>query len=177
MLLPNLASNRASSRLNASGASMLNREKGFSLIELLVVVAIIMVIVAMAIPNVLGTRMTANETSAVGSLSTLNSACVTYLTIYGGYPPALSALGPGSAANANSSDLIDSVLASGVKSGYNFHYTAGEKDGAGHVNVYSITAEPSSPGTTGRRSFYTDQSGAIRSNTGAPADVTSTPIG
>ena len=153
------------------------REKGFSLIELLVVIAIIMVIVAMAIPNVLGTRMTANETSAVGSLSTLNSACVTYLTIYGSYPPTLAAMGPGGASNSNSADLVDSILASGVKSGYNFRYAPGEKDGAGHVNVYSISAQPSSPGTTGRRSFYTDQSGSIRSNTGGPADVSSTPIG
>jgi type IV pilus assembly protein PilA len=155
---------------------MRNREKGFSLIELLVVVAIIMVIVAMAIPNVLRTRMTANETSAVGSLSTLNSACVTYLTIYGGYPPSLASMGKGDAASSTSADLIDSSLSSGVKSGYNFSYTAGPKDGAGHVNVYSILAEPSSPGTTGQRSFFTDQSGSIRSNTGGPADATSTPI-
>jgi type IV pilus assembly protein PilA len=155
---------------------MRNREKGFSLIELLVVVAIIMVIVAMAIPNVLRTRMTANETSAVGSLSTLNSACVTYLTIYGGYPPSLASMGRGDAPNSNSADLIDSSLASGVKSGYNFIYTAGPKDGTGHVNAYSVSADPSSPGTTGQRSFFTDQSGAIRSNNGAPADASSTPI-
>ena len=155
---------------------MRNRKKGFSLIELLVVVAIIMVIVAMAIPNVLGTRMTANETSAVNSLSTLNSASLTYLTIYGGYPPNLTSLGPGPTPGPTASDLIDSVLSAGAKSGYMFLYTPGEKDPAGHVNTYTIKAEPASPGTTGRRSFFTDQSGVIRSNTAGPADVTSTPI-
>ena len=156
---------------------MRNREKGFSLIELLVVVAIIMVIVAIAIPNLLRTRMTANETSAVGSLSALNTACITYLTIYGGYPPSLASLGPGSAATSTSADLIDSVLSSGTKGGYNFTYSAGPRDASGRVNVYSVTAEPSSPGSTGQKSFYTDQSAVIRSNTSGPADVTSTPIG
>jgi type IV pilus assembly protein PilA len=156
---------------------MRDRNKGFSLIELLVVVAIIMVIVAMAIPNVLRTRMTANETSAVGSLSTLNSACITYLTIYGGYPATLASMGPGDAVGPNAADLIDSVLSSGTKSGYNFVYSAGQKDANGRVNTYSIKADPSSPGTTGQKSFFTDQSGAIRSNATGPADVTSTPIG
>ena len=155
---------------------MRNRKKGFSLIELLVVVAIIMVIVAMAIPNVLRTRMTANETSAVGSLSTLNSACLTYLTIYGGYPASLASLGRGDSAGPNSADLIDSVLASGSKSGYTFLYTAGPKDGNERVNSYTIRADPTTPGTTGQRSFFTDQSGSIRSNNAGPADVTSTPI-
>ena len=155
---------------------MPNRNKGFSLIELLVVVAIIMVIVAMAIPNVLRTRMTANETSAVGSLSTLNSACLTYLTIYGGYPATLASLGRGDTASPTSADLIDSVLASGSKSGYNFAYSAGPKDGNGRVNSYSIKADPSTPGTTGQKAFFTDQSGTIRSNTAGPADVSSTPI-
>ena len=154
---------------------MQNRQKGFSLIELLVVVAIIMVIVAMAIPNVLGTRMTANETSAVNSLSTLNSASITYLTIYGGYPPDLTSLGPGTQ-GPTSADLIDSVLSSGNKSGYIFLYSPGQKDPAGRVNTYSIKADPASPGTTGRRSFFTDQSGVIRSNSAGTADVTSTPI-
>jgi len=156
---------------------MRNRNKGFSLIELLVVVAIIMVIVAMAIPNVLGTRMTANETSAVSSLSTLNTAGITYLTIYGGYPATLSSLGPGETNGPASADLIDSVLSSGSKSGYNFLYSPGPKDPSGRVNTYTIKADPVSPGTTGRKSFFTDQSGAIRSNTAGPADVSSTPIG
>jgi prepilin-type N-terminal cleavage/methylation domain-containing protein len=156
---------------------MRNREKGFSLIELLVVVAIIMVIVAIAIPNLMRTRMTANETSAVGSLSALNTACITYLTIYGGYPAALSNLGPANPATSTAADLIDSVLASGAKGGYNFSYSAGPRDAAGRVNVYSVTAEPVSLGSTGQRTFYTDQSGVIRSNTGGPADATSTPIG
>jgi type IV pilus assembly protein PilA len=156
---------------------MEKREKGFSLIELLVVVAIIMVIVAMAIPNVLGTRMTANETSAVNSLSTLNSACLTYLTIYGGYPANLASLGPGPTSGPAAADLIDSVLSSGAKAGYTFTYSAGAKDPAGRVNTYTVKADPASPGTTGRKSFFTDQSGAIRSNTAGPADVTSTPIG
>jgi prepilin-type N-terminal cleavage/methylation domain-containing protein len=156
---------------------MRNREKGFSLIELLVVVAIIMVIVAIAIPNLMRTRMTANETSAVGSLSALNTACITYLTIYGGYPAALSNLGPSNPATSTAADLIDSVLASGSKGGYNFAYSAGPRDAAGRVNVYSVTAEPVALGSTGQRTFYTDQSGVIRSNTGGPADATSTPIG
>jgi type IV pilus assembly protein PilA len=156
---------------------MRNRAKGFSMIELLVVVAIIMVIVAMAIPNLLRTRMTANETSAVGSLSTLNSASVTYLTIYGGYPATLASMGPGGTASPTSADLIDSVLASGTKSGYNFLYSAAPKDPAGRVNAYTIKADPSTPGTTGQKSFFTDQSGAIRSNTAGPADANSTPIG
>jgi len=156
---------------------MRNGEKGFSLIELLVVVAIIMVIVAIAIPNLLRTRMTANETSAVGSLSALNTACITYLTIYGGYPPSLSSLGPGNPATSNSADLLDSVLTSGTKGGYNFIFSPGPRDSSGRVNVYSVTAEPITPGSTGQRTFYTDQSGVIRSNTNGPADVTSTPIG
>ena len=156
---------------------MRNREKGFSLIELLVVVAIIMVIVAIAIPNLLRTRMTANEASAVGSLRALNTASVTYLTIYSGYPPSLASLGPGDAASSATADLIDSVFASGVKSGYNFAYSAGPRDATGRVNVYSVTAEPIAPGASGQRFFYTDQSGVIRSNSTGSADVTSTPIG
>ena len=74
---------------------MRNKEKGFSLIELLIVVAIILIIAAIAIPNLLRSKMAANEASAVGSLRTLNTASVSYSTTYGGYPPALDESGTG----------------------------------------------------------------------------------
>ena len=158
---------------------MRNKQKGFSLIELLIVVAIILIIAAIAIPNLLRSKMAANEASAVGSMRTLNTASVTYSTTYGGYPTSLGALGPiasGGTASSGLADLVDSVLASGSKSGYTFAYTKGSTDTAGNVLNYTITAGPSSPGTTGQRYFFTDQSGVIRANAAAAADSTSTPI-
>jgi prepilin-type N-terminal cleavage/methylation domain-containing protein len=156
---------------------MRNREKGFSLIELLVVVTIIMVIVALALPRLTPIRMSANETSAAVSIRALNSACLTYETLYGSYPPSLASLGPGTAQNANSADMIDAVLAAGNKDGYRFTYSPGPKDPSGHISSYSILAEPVTPGTTGMRSYYGDQSGTIRSRVGGSADATSPPIG
>ncbi|HEX2715489.1 MAG TPA: prepilin-type N-terminal cleavage/methylation domain-containing protein, partial [Candidatus Acidoferrales bacterium] len=104
---------------------MRKTEKGFSLIELLIVVAIILIIAAIAIPNLLRSKMAANEASAVGSLRSINTACISYNTTYGQFPPtgSLTALGPpaaGAAASAAAADLIDSVLAAGTKSGYAF---------------------------------------------------------
>src|SRR5581483_4491964 len=106
---------------------MRNKQKGFSLIELLIVVAIILIIAAIAIPNLLRSKMAANEASAVGSLRTLNTACVSYSTTYGQFPNALTDLqsdGSGTA-TSTAADLIDSVLAAGTKSGYTFSYKAG----------------------------------------------------
>jgi prepilin-type N-terminal cleavage/methylation domain-containing protein len=154
-----------------------NNQKGFSLIELLIVVAIILIIAAIAIPNLLRSRMAANEASAVGSLRTINTAAVTYSTTYGtGYPQALSNLAPAASATSTAADLIDSVLAGGTKSGYSFSYTAGAADSAGNTNSYSLTAVPVATGTTGQRSFFTNQSGVIRANATGAADVNSTPI-
>jgi type IV pilus assembly protein PilA len=155
---------------------MRNKQKGFSLIELLIVVAIILIIAAIAIPNLLRSRMAANEASAVGSLRTINTACVQYFTTYGiGYPAALANLGPNTTATSAAADLIDSVLASTVKSGYSFSYSAGSPTN-GIINTYAITATPSVVGTTGQRYFFTDQSGVIRSNATGTADSQSTPI-
>ena len=156
---------------------MRNRQKGFSLIELLIVVAIILIIAAIAIPNLLRSKMAANEASAVESLRTLNTVCIQYSTTYGGYPPALANLGPGTPATPATADLIDSVLASGNKSGYSFAYAVASTDANGNVLSYSIAAAPISPGTTGQRYFFTDQSGVIRANPTGLASVSSTPIG
>lgn len=153
-------------------------QKGFSLIELLIVVAIILIIAAIAIPNLLRSRMAANEASAVGSLRTLNTAAVTYSTTYGtGYPAALANFGPATPATAAAADLIDSVLTAGTKSGYAFAYAGGAVVG-GSIDTYTITATPTTVGTTGQRMFFTDQTGVIRFNaTGAGATAASAPIG
>jgi type IV pilus assembly protein PilA len=156
---------------------MRNRRKGFSLIELLIVVAIILILAAIAIPNLLRSKISANEASAVESLRTLNTVCVIYSTAYGGYPSALSNLGPATPATATSADLIDSVLASGSKSGYSFIYSVGASDSSGGVLSYSVTAVPISTGTTGQRSFFTDQTGVIRTNPIGTATAASSPIG
>ena len=153
-----------------------NNQKGFSLIELLIVVAIILIIAAIAIPNLLRSRMAANEASAVGSLRTINTANVAYSTTYGiGYPSALAKLGPAASATSATADLIDSVLSAGVKSGYSFSYSAAAAVG-GTINDYALTATPSNAGVTGQRTFFTNPSGVIRADAVGTANVNSTPI-
>jgi prepilin-type N-terminal cleavage/methylation domain-containing protein len=165
--------------------------RGFSLIELLIVVAIILIIAAIAIPNLLRSRIAANQASAVGSLRTLNTAEVTYATTYNtGYSATLGDLGPPSGATptptATAAGLIDEVLsgmtASGSqatlssKSGYSFLYSASATDISGKINIYGITATPISVGTTGTNYYFTDQSGVIRQNSTTVAGSTDSPL-
>jgi type IV pilus assembly protein PilA len=143
---------------------MRTRQKGFSLIELLIVVAIILIIAAIAIPNLLRSRMAANEASAVGSIRTINTAAVTYSSTYpqDGFPGTLTALGAAASpcvATSSGACLLDQVLAAGTKSGYTFVWTG---DGNTPSVGYSITGTPVTVGTTGQRMFCSDQSGVIR---------------
>ncbi len=152
---------------------MRNKQKGFSLIELLIVVAIILIIAAIAIPNLLRSKMSANEASAVGSLRSINTACVSYSTTYGiGFPGTLAMLGPAASATSSTADLIDSVLAGGTKSGYIFTYVVG---GTGNT-TYTNNANPVTTGTTGQRGFFTNESGVIRFDPVGPATVASNPL-
>ncbi len=147
---------------------MKKNQKGFSLIELLIVVAIILIIAAIAIPNLLRSRMAANEASAVGSIRTVNTASVTYSTTYPGvgYPTTLAQLAPAASATSSTADLIDSVLSGGTKSGYTFKMTAGSGASTPQTS-YTVAAVPVSS-SSGTRGFYSDQSGVIR---GAASDL------
>jgi prepilin-type N-terminal cleavage/methylation domain-containing protein len=157
---------------------MKKNSRGFSLIELLIVVAIILIIAAIAIPNLLRSRIAANQASAVGSLRTINTAQITYASTYNtGYSPDLVSLGPGTGTTPTPSEagLIDSVLAGGVKSGYSFVYSPGSVV-AGRIDTYTLNANPTTPGTTGTNYYFTDQSGVIRQNSTGTASATDSPI-
>jgi len=154
------------------------RSAGFTLIELLIVVAVILIIAGTAIPNFIRSKMRANEAGAVANLRTITTASVVYNTTYGvGFAPTLAALG-GNAATPSSSQagLIDSVLSVGVKSGYVFTYAVLATDVNGNAQAYSIIADPVTPGTTGDRHFYTDQSAVIRQNLTTSAGPSDPPI-
>jgi type IV pilus assembly protein PilA len=153
--------------------------RGFSLIELLIVVAIILIIAAIAIPNLLKSRIAANQASAIGSLRTINTAELMYSSTYNtGYSSSLQALGPPASGNgtASAAGMITSDLASGSKQGYSFVYAA-TADASGRYNSYTVNANPITVGTTGTNYFFTDQTGVYRQNSTQQASASDPPIG
>jgi type IV pilus assembly protein PilA len=156
------------------------RTTGFSLIELMIVIAVILIIAALAIPNLLRARMSANESAAVSALRTLASQEANYDSAWNaGFSPTLAAMGPpapGVTASATNADLIDQVLASGLRGGYQFLYTPLVPSGGTTPTGYTVNANPISPGITGEWFFYLDQSNVIRQNDGSPASVSSAPL-
>jgi type IV pilus assembly protein PilA len=127
-------------------------------------VGALLLLFAIAVPNLLRSRMAANEASAVGSLRTLNTAAAKYSSTYGHYPPSLKSFGPPSsgAATEDAADLVDSILAGGQKSGYYFTYQASPPVGRISKGRYKVEAAPIQPGTSGQRHFSTDETGTIR---------------
>jgi len=132
--------------------------------------------VILLVPNLKHTRMMVNESAAVESMRTLNIALVTYAATYDGYPSSIEVLGPGSPSSASRADLIDADLAEGTKDGYTFVYSAGP-DANGKITSFTVHANPVTPGTTGQRGFFTDESGVIRQSSTGPASVGSSPLG
>jgi prepilin-type N-terminal cleavage/methylation domain-containing protein len=159
---------------------MRDRQVGFSLIELLVVVAIILIIVAIAIPNFLRAKISANESSAVSSVHAIDTAEIAYSSMYGniGYSVHLLDLGTGGLTpcpgTATASCFIDPALANGTKSGYNFTYV--QNNAATPSVQFTINADPTMPGFTGQKGFYSDESNIIRYSTTGSANINSPPI-
>ena len=141
----------------------MRKQKGFSLIELLIVVAIILIIAAIAIPNLLRARMAANESSAVASIRTINTGMITYNSTYPtvGFAASLTVLGGLAPCTPSSTTacLIDSVLAAGTKSGYTF--TAAAAGGPPTVSYYA-TGVPVTVNQTGIRAFCSFEDAVVR---------------
>jgi len=141
----------------------MKKNSGFTLIELMIVVAIIAIIAAIAIPNLLRSRMQSNESAAIGNLRTISGAQVAHHSANNTYATTFDEL------TTATPPFLDGDWTA-TKQGYDF--TMG-----GTADCFTANSDPSTVGTTGNRQFFTDCSGVIRYAVGAAADDTSTPIG
>ena len=146
--------------------------KGFTLVEIMIVVAIIALLAAVAIPNLLRARLNANEGAAIGNLHTVVQAMGSFQSNQSppSYPALLADL------SGATPPYIDAVLGGGLKQGYIFTYTAGTPDSRGAINDYTINVDPQIQDRTGRRHFFADESGVIRVDPAVAATVASNPL-
>jgi type IV pilus assembly protein PilA len=159
-------------------------QRGFSLIELLVVVAIILIIAAIAIPSLLNSRIAANEAAAAVTVRTITTAAMTYSSTYGnGFPPDLATLGgpPAGPATCNQAILLDEIVTTppNTKSGFAFAFTAVGAPvaapagcGTAGTDAYLVTATPVTENLTGIRSFCSDEPGTIHYDTSGAVAAT-----
>ena len=146
------------------------RRRGFSLIELLIVIAIILIIITIALPRFSSAQRYAKETSAIGAIRTIHTVEVQYYSQYGKYATSLTELGPPTSGGPTpaAADLIDGTLATGEKGGYKFTV-------APNAGGYVINANPVAFGVSGSRTFYSDQSMVLRQNFGPEPATANSP--
>jgi len=183
---------KAAGRITGRGMAIAGLALGYTGVA---IIPVTLIIAAIAIPNLLRARMAANEAVAVDSLRTINTAAITYENAYSnGFPPSIDALGGTGWGHAtcDHAQLVGPALASGLKYGYAFAYlprpvlfqarpSLSPEAMAKGCTVpggtgYTVTAVPLTPGTTGARSFFTDETGIIRYETSGAATVNSPPL-
>jgi prepilin-type N-terminal cleavage/methylation domain-containing protein len=149
------------------------RRRGFSLIELLIVIAIILIIITIAVPRYNRVQMYMRETAAIKAVQTIHQMETQYQSQFGRYASSLTELGPPASGNPSpaAADLIGTDLAQGMKQGYKFTVAA-------QPGGYTVNATPEVYGSSGSRSFFSDQTMVIRENYGAePASASSKEMG
>ena len=139
----------------------LNRRKGFSLIELLIVIAIILIIITIALPRLTRARMYTQEVAALAAIRTIHTAETQYYSQFNKYATSLAELGPppSGSANASAADMIGNDLANGLKQGYRFTVSASQ-------GGYAVSAVPDVFNTSGSRTFYSDQTMVVHEHYG-----------
>lgn len=151
----------------------MKRQTGFSLMELMIVLALIVIVLAMAIPSMKESKITADETSAIASIRAINQAEVQYQAAYGGYADSLANLGGAEPCrkSAETACLLDDSLAGGAKSGYSFS-AVGESKADGANTSYVVGAAPEAFDRSGRRRFCSTEKNVIRADPNGVGNTT-----